>query len=223
MEIGRRIREARDELGMQRTVLARRVDTHPNYLYELEIGKRMPSLEMLEKIARVLRVEPAELLREPAPLGEAPQGSGQPGTAPPSEQEPTVVPQSADTLKADVDRIKRLKGQHADDLEKIHRRVLDADAVLRMETVDKGVRATLEERGVLGFAEAVKARREFAQREAIGLCHELLRELANLEALTDQARAESAMASSDIHEEAEKGISQAESWVSGEGGRGCRA
>jgi transcriptional regulator with XRE-family HTH domain len=216
MDIGRRVREVREDLGMQRTVLARRVGVAENTIYRIETAKRTPSMELLEKIARELRTEPAALLKEPAgPLAPAPPPeSGPPETAPSAEEEPTVVQQSAGALKADVDRIGLLARQHKSDLEKIRRGELDADAVLRMEAVDAGVRAGLEKRGVLAFAEAVKAGREFAHPEAVGLSHELLRELANLGALTDQARAESAMVSSDIHEEAEKGASQAESWVS---------
>jgi len=63
---------------MQRTVLARRVGAAENTIYRIETGKRTPSVELLEKIARELRTEPAEFLREPVPLAEAPQESGPP-------------------------------------------------------------------------------------------------------------------------------------------------
>jgi len=75
MDIGRRVREVREELGMQRTVLARRVGVAENTIYRIETGKRTPSVEVLEKIARELRTEPAEFLREPVPLAEAPPDS----------------------------------------------------------------------------------------------------------------------------------------------------
>jgi transcriptional regulator with XRE-family HTH domain len=71
MDIGRRVREVREDLGMQRTVLARRVGVAENTIYRIETGKRTPSVEVLEKIARELRTEPAEFLREPVPLAEA--------------------------------------------------------------------------------------------------------------------------------------------------------
>jgi transcriptional regulator with XRE-family HTH domain len=64
MDIGRRIREEREELGMPRAVLARRVGAVPQHLYLIENGERTPSVGMLEKIARVLRIEPALLLQE---------------------------------------------------------------------------------------------------------------------------------------------------------------
>src|SRR5687768_10905379 len=71
MDIGRRVREAREALGMQRTVLARRVGVAENTIYRIETGKRTPSIELLEGIARELRTQPAELLREPSPSAEA--------------------------------------------------------------------------------------------------------------------------------------------------------
>src|SRR5215212_9849174 len=76
MDIGRRVREVREDLGMQRTVLARRVGVAENTIYRIETGKRTPSVEVLEKIARELRTEPAEFLREPVPFAEAPPPSG---------------------------------------------------------------------------------------------------------------------------------------------------
>jgi transcriptional regulator with XRE-family HTH domain len=76
MNIGQRVREAREDLGMQRTVLARRVGVAENTIYRIETAKRMPSVELLEKIARELRTEPAEFLREPVPVAEGPEGLG---------------------------------------------------------------------------------------------------------------------------------------------------
>jgi hypothetical protein len=51
------------------------------------------------------------------------------------------------------------------------------------------------------------------------LCHELLRRLAELEALSAEARVSGFAASSDIHVEAEKGLSQFESWMQEESER----
>jgi transcriptional regulator with XRE-family HTH domain len=78
MNIGQRVREAREALGMQRTVLARRVGVAENTIYRIETAKRTPSVELLEKIARELRTEPADLLKEPVPLAEAPREAGPP-------------------------------------------------------------------------------------------------------------------------------------------------
>src|SRR5215208_7888263 len=71
MNIGQRIREVREDLGMQAAVLARRVEVAPNTIYRIEAGDRTPSVALLEKIARELRTEPAELMREPVPLAGA--------------------------------------------------------------------------------------------------------------------------------------------------------
>jgi transcriptional regulator with XRE-family HTH domain len=78
MDLGRRIREVREDLGMPAAVLARRIGVAPNTVWRYESGEREPSMAMLEKIARELRTEPAELLREPVPLAEAPQETGPP-------------------------------------------------------------------------------------------------------------------------------------------------
>jgi transcriptional regulator with XRE-family HTH domain len=79
MNIGRRIREVREDLGMPAAVLARRIGVAPNTVWRYESGEREPSMATLEKIARELRTEPAELMRDPALAarkGEAPQGTG---------------------------------------------------------------------------------------------------------------------------------------------------
>jgi len=69
MDIGKRIRETREEYGMSGVVLARRAGVTSAHLNMIEHGSRTPSLGLLERIARELRTEPAEFLREPALLG----------------------------------------------------------------------------------------------------------------------------------------------------------
>src|SRR5215218_2908391 len=76
MNVGQRIREAREDLGMPQTVLARRVGVNRNTIGRYESGEHEPSFAMLESIARELRTEPAEFLREPVPLAEAPREAG---------------------------------------------------------------------------------------------------------------------------------------------------
>jgi len=65
MDIGRRIKEVREEYGMSGVVLARRAGVTSAHLNMIEHGSRTPSLGLLERIARELRTEPAEFLREP--------------------------------------------------------------------------------------------------------------------------------------------------------------
>ena len=91
--------------------------------------------------------------------------------------------------------------------------------LFQMEMADKGFRALLEETGALGFAEAVKAGREMAHPAALPLCYELLRRLDELKALSTEARISSSVASSDIYEEAVKGVSQVESYIQKESER----
>jgi transcriptional regulator with XRE-family HTH domain len=86
LDIGHRIREIRENLGMQAAVLARRVEVAPNTIYRIEAGDRTPSVALLEKIARELRTEPAELLRETLPLPEASQETGHLEADPPKDR-----------------------------------------------------------------------------------------------------------------------------------------
>jgi transcriptional regulator with XRE-family HTH domain len=77
MDIGQRVRELRKDIGMPASELARRTEVSRNAIVMIEAGQRKPSMALLERIARELRVEPADLLREPVPLDEAPEdGAG---------------------------------------------------------------------------------------------------------------------------------------------------
>jgi len=204
--LARKLQLLRAERGLTLVQASALTGVTRGTLSELESGKRVAYMPTLSKIAEGYGVDVRELLlEEPVPLDKAPQ-VGQPETLAGDigAEEESFIPQTADALKTDVDRIKRLRRLHERDLEKIRQGELDYDAVLRMEAVDAGVRAGLEQRGVLGFAEAVRASRYPAQRAAIPLCHELLRELRVLEELTDEARASSGVVASDIHEEVEK-------------------
>ncbi|MDR1785679.1 MAG: helix-turn-helix domain-containing protein [Spirochaetaceae bacterium] len=55
------IRCKRRELGLTQTKLAEKVDTAPTYIAMIELRKRFPSAEMLERIARALEIDPPEL------------------------------------------------------------------------------------------------------------------------------------------------------------------
>jgi|SRR5215203_2433123 len=101
MDIGRRVREVREDLGMQRTVLARRVGAAENTIYRIETGKRTPSVELLEKIARELRTEPAEFLREPVPLAEAPS-TGRPASYIDAAQLAPLLDEVAESVQAEL-------------------------------------------------------------------------------------------------------------------------
>ena len=55
------IKAYRNEMGFSQLKLADLVDTAPNYIAMIEVGKRFPSDIMLEKIAVALQREPCEL------------------------------------------------------------------------------------------------------------------------------------------------------------------
>jgi len=66
MNVGQRIKEARQERGVPVTTLAYRSGVAPATIYRIESGDRAPSMALLERIARELEVEPADLLKESA-------------------------------------------------------------------------------------------------------------------------------------------------------------
>jgi len=211
MNIGQRVREVREDLGMQRTVLARRVGVAENTIYRIETGTRTPSLELLESIAHELRIEPAELLREPVPLAEASK-TGQ--TEAEAEEERRVIPQSAANLKRYINNMKGLKELRESEMEELGKGVGLEDALLnQMDLADKGLHDLLAELGVLDFAEAVRAGRQMAEPEAIPLCHELLRLLRDLKELSSEARVSSGVAEANIWVAGIKTASGAESFL----------
>ncbi len=68
--VGQRIRELREARGIKQNALARFSGISVTAMYQIEHGEITPSLATLERIADALHTEPAELLREPAPLAE---------------------------------------------------------------------------------------------------------------------------------------------------------
>src|SRR5215218_2469263 len=83
MNIGKRIRDLREERGLTQREVARRAGLTPSGVGFIEHGQtRKPSAETVVAIARALGVPVKELLEEPvAPLDEAPQESGQSETS----------------------------------------------------------------------------------------------------------------------------------------------
>jgi transcriptional regulator with XRE-family HTH domain len=225
-----RLRLLRARNGWDLREAARRAGVGRDTLSNVERGRQVPHMATLSRLAKVygvpteelseLLVAESEVSLAGAGKASAPSQAGQPEREGPdpelssSEEEPTIVPQSVGTLKTSVDAVKRLKGHQESQLERIRQKQLDYRAVFVMELANKGLRTVLNERGILQFAEAVVAHRELAEHGAEPLCHELLRELRYLEDLTAEARAVSAMVTSDIHEEVEKDAWQ---WLSGAG------
>jgi len=51
------IKTYRAKLGLSQTKLAKRCDTISGYIWEIETGRKFPSIDMIEKIPSALRIE----------------------------------------------------------------------------------------------------------------------------------------------------------------------
>jgi transcriptional regulator with XRE-family HTH domain len=58
------LRKIRKAAGLSQMQLAFRCNTAPSYIGEIEIGRRFPSIRMIEKIAVVLQVQPQLLFED---------------------------------------------------------------------------------------------------------------------------------------------------------------
>jgi transcriptional regulator with XRE-family HTH domain len=58
------LRKFRSERGFSQMQLAEMCDTATNYIGEIEIGRRFPSLKLIEKIGQALKVEPYQFFVE---------------------------------------------------------------------------------------------------------------------------------------------------------------
>ena len=52
------LRKLRNSRGFSQMKLAELCDTSPNYIAEIEIGRRFPSLKLIEKMGKELNIEP---------------------------------------------------------------------------------------------------------------------------------------------------------------------
>jgi transcriptional regulator with XRE-family HTH domain len=66
------LRNARKTAGLSQMRLAERCDTATNYINEIERGNKFPSVEMVEKIASALQVQPYLLFLDSQNLWEKP-------------------------------------------------------------------------------------------------------------------------------------------------------
>ena len=74
--LGRRLRQLRKERGLTQDQLAAAASEMSRvYLGALERGERSPGLEVLQRLARGLRVDVADLLREVEPTARNPRAS----------------------------------------------------------------------------------------------------------------------------------------------------
>jgi transcriptional regulator with XRE-family HTH domain len=207
-----RTKEWRESHGLTQRELAAEAGVGEATVARIEIGASV-SPPTARKIAEALGVSVVDLLeRPPVPLAEAPEEAGL--TEAEAEEERRVIPQSAANLKRYIKDMKELKELREAEMEELGKGVGLRDALLnQMDMADKGLHDLLEELGVLDFAEAVRAGRQMAEPEAIPLCHELLRRLAELKALSAEARVASGVAEAGIYEAKIKGVSRFESWL----------
>jgi len=54
----RNMKEFRKKEGMSQMKLAEYCNTSPTYIGEIEVGKKFPSMDMIEKIAAILKIKP---------------------------------------------------------------------------------------------------------------------------------------------------------------------
>ena len=59
------LKEFRKKEGLSQMKLAEYCDTATSYIGDIEIGRRFPSMEMIEKIAEILRIEPYHFFIKP--------------------------------------------------------------------------------------------------------------------------------------------------------------
>jgi transcriptional regulator with XRE-family HTH domain len=60
--LGMKIKQTREERGMTQAEVADKVGIHPMYVSRIERGVQVPSLSLLDKLARALKVEIKDLL-----------------------------------------------------------------------------------------------------------------------------------------------------------------
>jgi transcriptional regulator with XRE-family HTH domain len=58
------LKKFRKEEGLSQEALARRCDVSPNHIGQIEMGRRFPSVELIERIAAVLKVEAYRLFKD---------------------------------------------------------------------------------------------------------------------------------------------------------------
>ena len=58
------LKEFRKKEGLSQMKLAEYCDTATSYIGDIEIGRRFPSMEMIEKIANILKIEPYHFFKK---------------------------------------------------------------------------------------------------------------------------------------------------------------
>jgi len=59
------LKEFRKKEGFSQMKLAEHCNTAPSYIGQIETGRKFPSMEMIEKMAYILRIEPYHFFKNP--------------------------------------------------------------------------------------------------------------------------------------------------------------
>lgn len=61
-KLGKNVKKAREQLGLTQEELAEKAGVHVSYISRIERGKVNPSYEVLESIAKTLKIKSSDLL-----------------------------------------------------------------------------------------------------------------------------------------------------------------
>lgn len=61
-ELGKNIKKARNKAGLTQAQVAEKAGIHTNYFARVERGEENPSFDILEKIAKALKIKSSEIL-----------------------------------------------------------------------------------------------------------------------------------------------------------------
>ena len=64
------LKKFRKDEGLSQMKLAEYCNTSPGYIAEIEMGRKFPSTEMIERIAQALRIEPYRLFKSQTETGD---------------------------------------------------------------------------------------------------------------------------------------------------------
>ncbi len=174
MEIGKRIRELREERGLTQREVARRAGLTPSGVGFIEHGQtRKPSVETVMAIARALGVPVEELLEEPALAGkaEAPKTGRLPEWASTSDIE--VL--GRNTSEVSSEELRRVLMQLARDLP--WSRTLEG---LRNESRSEGIARVLTHARIDAILEELRQRGEQPPEESLIAYRKMLEALTPL-------------------------------------------
>jgi len=62
VKFGKKIQKRRKDLGLSQEELAHKVGIHRNHMGRIERGETNPPLKTIQKIAKLLKVKPADLI-----------------------------------------------------------------------------------------------------------------------------------------------------------------